>query len=740
MIKKSKLTQPFKYVLLFLCCIAIAVMGSVTVSASEEVSGAITLRFLDSNGRSIAGISDMTVSPGETAVFPNAPVSSLKGAGVPSWKPARTATEDMYFFESGKSYSYAALRDWTEEYGNGDVLTLYGTKICSLYYFDNAGVNKIGTGPTRAYEGTEINLRKSPNTKNELYRGWSRYKNGTGVWGQFGGAYTVTCDLKLYLVEYIKITFRNSDGSTNSTYNAYSRVVKKGSTVTLPNVPSVTNYRNLGWALSKKASSATYSSKQKIQVTGSMTLYAARKYLPHAVTFNNNTGTSKSNDFKKLYVRAAQNESITLPEVPYLKGYVALGWATKTKATAAQYKEGAKVRITKKTKFYAVYRKANTCTVTFCMGDGTIPSAYAGLKKTITEGTSLTLPSIPARSGYKNEGWALKVNGKTTVYQPGTTLKIKGNYKFYAVQKQGVSVVLHKNKGAAYASYTIEKGGSFTLPSAENTYNELKTEGYIFMGWSTKANVVITSTNPQKVTYEAGEVLNSLNSTVHLYQVVFKRSTERSLLSDQIAKLDTDKYRKVILVGDSRTVRMYQTLRTQNCVANLNGVSFVASSGQGLSWLKSSDPSTGYNKLVKEVKAAGADASHPVAIVFNLGINDMDCISQYITYLKQIAPELQAMNCKLFYMSLNPINSVMIDKKGLVHRDEAQVRNFNAQIRSMLGSVYTYIDTYSWLMQTGYSTDSGEYGQNSGIDDGLHYTVNTYKRIFDKCISTVNAN
>lgn len=260
------------------------------------------------------------------------------------------------------------------------------------------------------------------------------------------------------------------------------------------------------------------------------------------------------------------------------------------------------------------------------------------------------------------------------------------------------------------------------------------------MGWSTQPNVVITSSDPLKVTYEAGEVLNSLNATVHLYQVVFRRSTERSLVSDQIAKPDLNKYSKVIFVGDSRTVRMYQTLRTQNCVANLTGVSFVASSGQGLSWLKSGDPSMGYGRLLREIKTANADTSHPAAIVFNLGINDLENISEYIVYMRKIAPELQALNCRLFYMSLNPINSVMIDKKGFIHREEADVRSFNTQIRTMLGSVYTYIDTYNWLMQTGYSTDSGDNGQNSGIDDGLHYTVNTYKRIYDKCISIVNAS
>jgi hypothetical protein len=327
-------------------------------------------------------------------------------------------------------------------------------------------------------------------------------------------------------------------------------------------------------------------------------------------------------------------------------------------------------------------------------------------------------------------GWSLTLNGKTTTYKAGAKVKINGNYKFYAVQKQAVSIVLHANDGTVLSTKTIEKGSSYTLPSAENTSE------YTFMGWSTKANVVISEQSSQKLQYEAGVTISPVNSTRHFYQVIFKRSSEKSLTSGQMAKPDLQKYSKVVFVGDSRTVRMNQTLRTQNCTANLEGVKFVASSSQGLSWFKS----TGYNTLLNEVYSANADADHPVAVVFNLGINDLSNVSEYVTYMNQIAEELKELNCKLFYMSLNPINSTMIDKKGLIHREEAAVRNFNSTIRTGLAANYTYIDTYSWLMKTGFGTDSGLNGQNTGVDDGLHYTVNTYKRIYDRCISIVNAS
>ena len=74
-------------------------------------------------------------------------------------------------------------------------------------------------------------------------------------------------------------------------------------------------------------------------------------------------------------------------------------------------------------------------------------------------------------------------------------------------------------------------------------------------------------------------------------------------------------------------------------------------------------------------------------------------------------------------------------------RTEAAVRSFNNVIRSGLcgGSspLYTYIDTYSYLMKTGYGTDRNREGWDEGIDDGLHYTTKTYKRIYKYCLNMI---
>lgn len=718
--------NPGRFLMVFLM-IALMMLGVTAVSAASE--DRVIVQFRDSGGNPVSSIPDMVIEEGKTIVLPDVPLEKMEAQGTPSWKTTFQVSEATQYFEQGMEMSCETARDWIAEQGGGNVLTLYGTKICTFRYFTNDGSKQIGEDFS-AYEGTDIAFYKSPDPNNELYRGWSKYKNGNGVWAGFGRSYTMDQNRNLYLVEYARMTFKDSNGSTNSTYGKMEKIVKKGSEFSLPCVPQISNYKNKGWALTKNASSAVYGSRTKITVKESETFYAAREYLPYAVTFNNNTGTSKDKAFQNLYVRAGKNQYITLPKVPEQKGCTALGWATKTKQTKAQYKEGQKVRITKKTKFYAVYRKAKKYTVSFCMSNGSSDSAYASLKKSVTEKSTITLPKVPSRKGYINDGWMLKTSQKTQHYNEGDKVKVYGNCKFYAVQEQAASVVLHKTRGAEYKTIYVKKGDSFTLPGAENP------EGYTFMGWSTKPNIVITGSKPGKVQYETGEVIPSVNSTIHLYQVMYQRNTEKNLISSQMAKPDLNRYGGVIMVGDSRTVRMRQALAAQNCGANMNGVRFVSASGQGLKWFKDE----GYRHLINQIKHIRVSSSKPVAVVFNLGVNDLYRISDYVAYMNELAPELEKMNCKLYYMSVNPINGVMIEKTGrLSLRKEADVREFNDRIKTGLDD-YTYIDTYSWLMQNGFGTSNGVNGKDSSEDDGLHYTVKTYKRIYDYCLRYVNAH
>ena len=91
-------------------------------------------------------------------------------------------------------------------------------------------------------------------------------------------------------------------------------------------------------------------------------------------------------------------------------------------------------------------------------------------------------------------------------------------------------------------------------------------------------------------------------------------------------------------------------------------------------------------------------------------------------------------NCKLFFMSVNPVNYATRNLYGKAARREETVRYFNSTVSSGLSGTYTYIDAYSYLMANGFGMDNGGSGVDMGKDDGLHYTTKTYKRIFKYCL------
>lgn len=140
-----------------------------------------------------------------------------------------------------------------------------------------------------------------------------------------------------------------------------------------------------------------------------------------------------------------------------------------------------------------------------------------------------------------------------------------------------------------------------------------------------------------------------------------------------------------------------------------------------------------------EGTGAISSASQKV-VIFNLGVNDLSShnfgngvdykgeVNAYLAYMNTLAEELES-NCRLFYMSVNSVNTAMKPT-----RKEAQLRYFNDRLQSGLNNGFQWIDTYKYLMENGYST----YNEFKGnIDDGVQYSTRTYKRIYKYCIKAI---
>lgn len=303
---------------------------------------------------------------------------------------------------------------------------------------------------------------------------------------------------------------------------------------------------------------------------------------------------------------------------------------------------------------------------------------------------------------------------------------------FTTPEEPKAKVVLHYNNGKVYRTVTVSEGSNYTLPAMDNP------AGCTFMGWGKKKGIFMSQRRPVQLWYEAYQDLSGLKGTTHLYAVLMQRSEEEDLTNEQLSAPDVSGYKKIIFVGDSRTVRMERTLKKAG-LDYQNDVVFIGKVGKGLSWLQD----TAYDKLIDEIDGTDEKDERPIAVIFNLGINNLvndpyKVADKYISYMMDIAPELHDSNCRLFYMSVNPVNSVRAMKAIGSDRKEWKIRAFNGKICTGLRGVYTFINSYTMLMRTGYSTDAGAHGEDSGFDDGIHYTPRTYKRIYLRCMEALS--
>ena len=292
--------------------------------------------------------------------------------------------------------------------------------------------------------------------------------------------------------------------------------------------------------------------------------------------------------------------------------------------------------------------------------------------------------------------WATTTSGNKT-----TTKKV--------VKK---TVTIETSRGIVKKEVT--SGSTVILPADVNG------NGYTFMGWSTIKN---QQCNPMYQAYEKLKVTRN----VHLYPVKYKWNQEPDIYTGNLAD-SVERYEKIIFVGDSRTAMLRSTLQKQCGSGLFDKVGFVCKSGEGLSWMKAE----GEKLLLKEINQE-EDSVKPIAVIFNLGVNDLihrdgngisyDSVSsEYASYMNGLSRKLTTRNCELFYMSVNPCNTAMKPT-----RKESEIRGFNNRLKKKLNDNFTWINSYSYLMRCGY-TSKCEF--RNYTDDGLHYSMRTYKRIY----------
>ena len=290
--------------------------------------------------------------------------------------------------------------------------------------------------------GWMSNSTLSTYLKNGIYNySANDYAYAFGMWCRAGGSVLQglvrrrTAEAKLFNTAVNYTVSYNANGGSNAPGNATK---KHGEKLTISStVPTRHGFQFLGWATASNATSAQYSAGSTYTANANLTLYAVWR-AQYTVSYNANGGSNAPASVLKNH-----DANITISNaVPTRNGYKFLGWATSADATKIQYTPSKSFGLNSNTTLYAIWVKLHTLSFSSAAANTeNIPANTEHLSGTVK------LPSTkPTLIGYEFIGWAVKGN-TSTVYKPGSSVKISGDLTLSALWKKYVSVALELDGG-----------------------------------------------------------------------------------------------------------------------------------------------------------------------------------------------------------------------------------------------------------------------------------------------------
>ena len=157
-----------------------------------------------------------------------------------------------------------------------------------------------------------------------------------------------------------------------------------------------------------------------------------------------------------------------------------------------------------------------------------------------------------------------------------------------------------------------------------------------------------------------------------------------------------------LFVGDSRTVQMKMAVGSTD-------KAYIAQVGEGYSYFK--------NTALSEIPSY---AGNGTSMIINFGVNDLANAGKYIKLVNNNIDAWTEAGITVYYAAVTPVGET-------ASVTNAQIESFNSRLQSELDPRVNWIDGYSYLMQTGFSTP-----------DGLHYSADTYRNLYSYYISVIN--
>ena len=152
----------------------------------------------------------------------------------------------------------------------------------------------------------------------------------------------------------------------------------------------------------------------------------------------------------------------------------------------------------------------------------------------------------------------------------------------------------------------------------------------------------------------------------------------------------------IVIIGDSRTVALKEIIG--------KNYKFICENGMGYDWF--------VKKAIPELNAY----KDTKIIIINLGVNDYGNCEKYISKINEENIEWQKKGYLVYYMSVNPVDDVHYN----FSITNADINQFNETMYTGLDKTIYWIDTNSYLQDTGFRTV-----------DGLHYTEDTSRKIVE---------
>lgn len=157
----------------------------------------------------------------------------------------------------------------------------------------------------------------------------------------------------------------------------------------------------------------------------------------------------------------------------------------------------------------------------------------------------------------------------------------------------------------------------------------------------------------------------------------------------------------VIFVGDSRTVQMREA-------AGDNPYTWIAQNSKGYKWLKDNAMERIDNNVGKGTK-----------IVILLGVNDANHYRDYLELINAKAPVWVSLGATVYFSSCN---QVMTNP----YTSEEEVATFNQKMQEGLCGDVKWIDSFSYLQNTGYR-----------LVDGVHFDAETSLKLYSFYLGSI---